>query len=91
MLNVVYIGIMNSIGKTVNGFTKAFSEVCNYREVLTLNEVGECDLLFIQVQASGLNVMELQEIKKRGAFSHQLGGTVIPLSQMTKAHVLRER
>ncbi len=68
MLKVCYIGVMNSIGQSPNGFTKAFLNICDYKEVYNLNQIENCDLLFIQTQDTGLDINELIKLRSRGVF-----------------------
>lgn len=70
-MTVKYCGVMNSIGKSENGFTKAMREVCgDYEEldVIGLLSVTSADLVFLQPQDSSIPVQVLQHLKNIGSF-----------------------
>lgn len=75
-MKLLYIGCMASAG-TDNGFTKAMRNVCDeYEEIPVsqpnLNEricqVTSADLVFIQIQATGIREESIQWLKSLGAY-----------------------
>lgn len=70
-MKCVYSGVMNSIGKSENGFTKAMRETFEEYEEVTasgLFNVTSADIVFLQPQDDSVPISALQHLKNIGAW-----------------------